>query len=223
MPGPGVKKICVKSDKKSLTASRVSFAASGETLISGKVSFDNIWNAIVNHGGPRMCCSLVSPGGQLAPVGSPFVGGNYFVIFHQDATRGFDMTFETEEGAKQHSSVKSVQSADGFIYNFPVFLGECLQESVCADKRFGKSWPTGFFDPCRCKECGVLTTRLGARLLEWPSDEICPKHITVDQFHCGRCECLLLDDDQDLRAQDESGLIWCFHCAVKFGSNFTGA
>lgn len=107
-------------------------------------------------------------------------------------------------------------------------------KAVVAAMNDGTGWELIFCHKCKC-----CTFAASAMWNCWSTDEVdggedhgvkvhlcnvCapPGEYVAD---CGRCEFAMFQDDMldgNCRPQDESGVIWCPHCSVNFGSDFSG-
>ena len=142
----------------------------------------------------------------------------YGVSVPTDAGRGFDLTILDADGNRT-SRLAQRFWARGFECNLPVFLQEYLAVRDASKlERWGKTWPTWVLEPYQCGHCKLITTVLGAHLLEWPThfgDRCCLGCSGGDFFNCARCEGIIWksDDDVNIRPRDDD-LIWCGRCSV---------
>ena len=113
----------------------------------------------------------------------------------------------------------------GFQHNAPAYLREYLALRDAPERtRWGTAWAAWLLMPYQCEHCKLVTTVLGANLLEWPIDFDCCRACSGrDFFNCARCERIVDESEPDvnIRPQDDA-LIWCAECSVRHSGNFTG-
>ena len=150
----------------------------------------------------------------------------YSVSVASDDGRGFNLAILDARGHRASRLAQRFQ-ARGFQCNFPVFLQEHFAVRDASEvERWGKTWPSWVLVPYQCGRCKLITTVLGAHLLEWPihvDDGCCLRCSGGDFFNCARCEGLVWksDDDVNIRAQ-VGGLIWCARCSILHSGIGTG-
>ena len=219
---------------------------SGRVLADGVADWNIAFNRISEWIGPRGAFHLKMSGDSLftlqrahglhgdsdsADDSDAFDGGEYGVIIQTDSGRGFNLTIMDEDGQQTFRPAQKCKTA-GFVYNFPVYLQEwimSLEKEEPQYERWGKMWPESLLAPRQCKHCKLITTVLGANLLEWPCHLTDQRNCCLtccgadDAINCARCEGIILgsEDSPNIRAQDDD-LIWCDVCSVTHSGNFSG-
>ena len=178
--------------------------------------------------GPRGAFHLTKSDGTLLRVGADsentLENGEYGVIIQPDAGHGFELVILDEDGNRASRPAQLMQTG-GFQHNAPAYLREYLALRDAPERtRWGTAWAAWLLMPYQCEHCKLVTTVLGANLLEWPIDFDCRRACSGrDFFNCARCERIVdkSEPDVNIRPQDDA-LIWCAECSVRHSGNFTG-
>ena len=217
----------------------VSFAAlrfarfrlpSGRVLAAARSwEWEIAFREISEWAGPRGAFHLTKSDGTLLRVTSllrvnTLENGEYGVIIQPDAGHGFELVILDEDGNRASRPAQLMQTG-GFQHNAPAYLREYLALRDAPERtRWGTAWAAWLLMPYQCEHCKLVTTVLGANLLEWPIDFDCCRACSGrDFFNCARCERIVDESEPDvnMRPQDDA-LIWCAECSVRHSGNFTG-
>ena len=198
---------------------------SGRVLATVPKSCFADWDTAFRHIsewiGPRGAFHLAKSDGSLLRVGTYYSAEDYAefadtdtldedeygVIMQPDAGRGFELVILDEDGNRTSRLAQRLQTG-GFEYNSPAYLRSYLALRDAPEReRWGSTWPAWVLMPYQCEHCKLVTTVLGANLLEWPVDfDCCPACSGRDFFNCARCERIIDESDGDTN--------WCAQCSM---------